>query len=32
VARTYPLGDIADAQRDFLDKRYTGKLVLVPPG
>ncbi len=32
VARTYPLRDIAEAQGDFLAKRFTGKLVLVPPG
>ncbi len=31
VARTYPLRDIAEAQRDFLAKRHTGKLVLIPP-
>jgi NADPH:quinone reductase-like Zn-dependent oxidoreductase len=31
VAKTYPLKDIGDAQRDFLAKRFTGKLVLVPP-
>jgi NADPH:quinone reductase-like Zn-dependent oxidoreductase len=31
VARTYPLRDIGDAQRDFLAKRFTGKLVLIPP-
>jgi NADPH:quinone reductase-like Zn-dependent oxidoreductase len=31
VARTYPLADIVEAQQDFLSKRYTGKLVLVPP-
>lgn len=31
VAKSYPLCDIADAQRDFLSKKYTGKLVLVPP-
>ena len=30
VARTYPLQDIARAQSDFLAKRFTGKLVLVP--
>jgi NADPH:quinone reductase-like Zn-dependent oxidoreductase len=30
VARTYPLADIVQAQRDFLAKRFTGKLVLVP--
>ena len=32
VAKTYPLKDIARAQADFLAKRFTGKLVLVPPG
>jgi NADPH:quinone reductase-like Zn-dependent oxidoreductase len=32
VAKTYPLRDIAEAQRDFLAKRFPGKLVLVPPG
>ena len=31
VAKTYPLADIAHAQIDFLAKRFTGKLVLVPP-
>jgi NADPH:quinone reductase-like Zn-dependent oxidoreductase len=31
VARTYPLADIAEAQRDFLSKKHTGKLVLIPP-
>ncbi len=31
VARTYPLSEIARAQQDFLDKNFTGKLVLVPP-
>jgi NADPH:quinone reductase-like Zn-dependent oxidoreductase len=31
VARTYPLADIVHAQRDFLAKAHTGKLVLVPP-
>lgn len=31
VARTYPLKDIAPAQEDFLAKKHTGKLVLVPP-
>lgn len=30
LARTYPLDRIADAQRDFLDKDYIGKLVLIP--
>ena len=31
VAKTYRLADIVTAQRDFLAKRFTGKLVLVPP-
>jgi NADPH:quinone reductase-like Zn-dependent oxidoreductase len=31
VAKTYPLKDIAQAQEDFLSKRFTGKLVLIPP-
>ncbi len=31
VSRTYPLREIAQAQRDFLAKKYPGKLVLVPP-
>jgi NADPH:quinone reductase-like Zn-dependent oxidoreductase len=31
VAKTYPLRNIGEAQRDFLTKRFTGKLVLVPP-
>ncbi len=31
VARTYPLHEIAQAQEDFLAKRHTGKLVLIPP-
>lgn len=29
VARTYPLRDIVQAQRDFMAKSFTGKLVLV---
>lgn len=32
VARTYPLSDIVRAQQDFMAKRHTGKLVLLPPG
>lgn len=32
VAKTYPLHDIAQAQTDFLAKKHTGKLVLIPPG
>lgn len=31
VAKTYPLGDIARAQEDFLAKTHTGQLVLIPP-
>ncbi len=31
VAKTYPLSAIADAQTDFIAKKYTGKLVLLPP-
>ena len=31
VARTYPLSEIAQAQTDFLAKKHTGKLVLIPP-
>lgn len=31
VAKTYPLSDVATAQRDFLSKKHTGKLVLIPP-
>ena len=31
VAQSYPLKDIAQAQQDFLAKKHTGKLVLVPP-
>jgi NADPH:quinone reductase-like Zn-dependent oxidoreductase len=29
VARTYPLAAMADAQREFLTKRHTGKIVLL---
>ncbi|MEQ9489538.1 MAG: alcohol dehydrogenase family protein [Alphaproteobacteria bacterium] len=31
VAKTYPLDRIGDAQKDFLEKKFTGKLVLIPP-
>ncbi len=31
VARTYPLREIVAAQQEFLGKRFTGKLVLLPP-
>jgi NADPH:quinone reductase-like Zn-dependent oxidoreductase len=32
LAATFPLEHIADAQRAFLEKRHTGKIVLMPPG
>lgn len=31
VSKVYPLAEIADAQNDFVQKKHTGKLVLVPP-
>ncbi|MEO0914751.1 MAG: zinc-binding dehydrogenase, partial [Pseudomonadota bacterium] len=31
VAKTYPLEEIAAAQTEFLEKRFIGKLVLIPP-
>lgn len=31
VAKTYALADIVRAQEDFLEKKFIGKLVLVPP-
>ena len=31
IARTFPLAEIAEAQREFLLKRHVGKLVLIPP-
>jgi NADPH:quinone reductase-like Zn-dependent oxidoreductase len=31
VAGTFPLERIGDAQREFLEKRHLGKLVLIPP-
>ena len=31
IAKNYPLKDIVRAQKDFLAKKYVGKLVLVPP-
>ena len=31
VAKTYPLSEIVTAQSDFLAKKHTGKLVLIPP-
>ena len=30
VAKTFPLARIADAQREFLEKRHAGKFVLIP--
>jgi NADPH:quinone reductase-like Zn-dependent oxidoreductase len=30
LARTYPLSDVRQAQRDFVEKNFFGKLVLVP--
>jgi len=30
LARTYPLSDIRRAQRDFMNKDFFGKLVLIP--
>src|SRR5690606_39244490 len=32
LAKTYPLKDIVQAQKDFLTKNHTGKLVLLPSG
>ena len=31
LAATYPLASIADAQRDFQERRHAGKIVLIPP-
>ncbi|WP_322982068.1 alcohol dehydrogenase family protein [Pseudomonas sp. C11] len=31
VSKVYPLSEIVQAQADFVEKRHTGKLVLVPP-
>ncbi len=31
LAKVFPLSQIADAQREFLEKRHVGKFVLVPP-
>ncbi|MDC0648346.1 alcohol dehydrogenase family protein [Candidatus Pseudothioglobus singularis] len=30
VSKTYPLRDIVNAQKDFVSKKYVGKLVLLP--
>ena len=32
VAKTFPLERMADAQREFLEKKHVGNFVLVPPG
>ncbi|MEM9098865.1 MAG: alcohol dehydrogenase family protein [Pseudomonadota bacterium] len=32
ISATYPMAEIAQAQADFAQKRYPGKLVLIPPG
>jgi NADPH:quinone reductase-like Zn-dependent oxidoreductase len=31
VAKTFPLARIAEAQREFLEKKHVGNFVLVPP-
>ncbi len=31
VAKTFPLADIAQAQKEFLEKKHVGKFVLIPP-
>ena len=31
VAKTFPLERIADAQREFLEKKHVGNFVLIPP-
>jgi NADPH:quinone reductase-like Zn-dependent oxidoreductase len=31
VAKTFPLERMADAQREFLEKKHVGKFVLIPP-
>ena len=32
IAKTFPLKDIAQAQREFLEKKHVGKFILIPPG
>jgi len=32
VAKIFPLKEIAEAQREFLEKKHVGKFILVPPG
>ncbi len=31
LSKTYPLDKITEAQKDFIAKKYPGKLVLIPP-
>jgi NADPH:quinone reductase-like Zn-dependent oxidoreductase len=31
VAKTFPLDQIAEAQREFLEKNHVGNFVLIPP-
>ncbi len=31
LAKTFPLAQIADAQREFLEKKHVGNFVLIPP-
>ncbi len=31
LAKTFPLKNIVEAQREFTDKRHVGKFVLIPP-
>ena len=31
VAKTFPLEQIAEAQREFLEKAHVGNFVLIPP-
>jgi alcohol dehydrogenase len=30
LAKTFPLTAIAEAQREFLEKKHVGKFVLIP--
>ena len=30
VARTFPLVEIVEAQKEFLEKKHVGKFVLIP--
>lgn len=31
VSKTFPLSEIVKAQKEFLQKKYVGKMVLIPP-